>query len=949
MIYIFKKIDALKKELEQALSDNFILNFHISLRLNNDISIYILNDDINDPIKSFIKNHQNSNIEIRIITKEEQEEDSFYQDIFKNPQGSVNLKNSRRRFKHLLDEDDSDKQLDAKTSVITFYSYKGGLGRSTTLAAFAMALANGAIEQYGKRISPQKVVIIDFDLEAPGFTNYFLKDEGNPIYHNGLVEYLTDIEYNTDIDINQYLWEVSKENFAGEGEIWVMPAGNLYPYEDTGDFLKNNLSHYLEGLARLDIASPIYLVQQIKNKIIDKICETIQPDFILIDSRTGFNDIFGITALQLSKTMIGFFGSNAQTQAGLHFFVDTLHKHKHTNAMIVNSILPETAWRNLFKGFQAQIESILSTIQENGAESAWDLLKIRRNPILELIGTSTEDPNYFKDLILKREFGDYNELFDKIYDLSVIEQPLEIETALNPLPNAETNVANQEDNPRIRILKNLQQELPHLYADSRDEKGDLTINFQQELEHNRYFLRRCMEDLFNLSRFLVVGNKGTGKSYIYESLRNEQIVKALQAKANKSAQFKYHFFHLIDFDDDHYFVDTAQLKVEGDLDAYFYKFWLVFIWRSIMKKADSIALYQTTLDYFKNCDTQTMIVSRFDEIIRNTHQIIEIERDLSKLDKVLNSRGQGNEYIIAIFDPLDKLIKPDKWKDRIAPLIQFWRRRPYSKIFSKLFVRKDLLNRIGNVNNFREIINQSISIEWSKEELFTYFFSLVSSVSHEDFFTIMEQTQTNGGQLLVAQIKKKTAQKKQFPQDELCLRLASDTFFGKYADRQKSDIFGSPYDWIYKNLKNADDRISIRPFIDLLKYSIEDCLEAPNVNEGISPILPAEYFTHGQNREKAAQTYFDDLANEQGNDDLKYVLAFFKTQESASFRKIDFKKGTFNSFLNALIAKYEAQLVNKDTKSLTDLLVQNGIIKENNNNNSYSFALLYKYFLNLKG
>src|SRR5262245_66423772 len=48
-------------------------------------------------------------------------------------------------------------------TVLTFYSYKGGVGRSFTLANIAVLLA-----RWGYR-----VLTIDWDLEAPGLHHYF--------------------------------------------------------------------------------------------------------------------------------------------------------------------------------------------------------------------------------------------------------------------------------------------------------------------------------------------------------------------------------------------------------------------------------------------------------------------------------------------------------------------------------------------------------------------------------------------------------------------------------------------------------------------------------------------------------------------------------------------------------------------------------------------------------
>lgn len=50
--------------------------------------------------------------------------------------------------------------------VITFYSYKGGTGRSMALANVACLLAQGAPTGKG-------VLMVDWDLEAPGLHRYF--------------------------------------------------------------------------------------------------------------------------------------------------------------------------------------------------------------------------------------------------------------------------------------------------------------------------------------------------------------------------------------------------------------------------------------------------------------------------------------------------------------------------------------------------------------------------------------------------------------------------------------------------------------------------------------------------------------------------------------------------------------------------------------------------------
>ena len=96
---------------------------------------------------------------------------------------------------------------------VSFYSYKGGVGRSMALANLATLLA-----RKGRR-----VFMIDFDLEAPGLDSFHeLGVEGK---QQGVVEYAHEFQ-KTKIapDIQPYVQEC-KFPTPVRGKAWLMPSG----------------------------------------------------------------------------------------------------------------------------------------------------------------------------------------------------------------------------------------------------------------------------------------------------------------------------------------------------------------------------------------------------------------------------------------------------------------------------------------------------------------------------------------------------------------------------------------------------------------------------------------------------------------------------------------------------------------------------------------------------
>ena len=112
---------------------------------------------------------------------------------------------------------------------ITFYSYKGGVGRSLVLAN----LANRLVE-FGK-----SVVMLDFDLEAPGLPFKFDAKKILAQKKKGLVDFV--IEYQKDslhrppvILGNDYFIPLNADR-ANQSPLYLITAGNT----DSQEYWKN--------------------------------------------------------------------------------------------------------------------------------------------------------------------------------------------------------------------------------------------------------------------------------------------------------------------------------------------------------------------------------------------------------------------------------------------------------------------------------------------------------------------------------------------------------------------------------------------------------------------------------------------------------------------------------------------------------------------------------------
>lgn len=183
-----------------------------------------------------------------------------------------------------------------ESSVITFYSYKGGVGRSFLLANVATLLT-----QWGYR-----VLVIDWDLEAPGLDCYFHKYLVAEV-RSGLVDLIHAFKDGGDPKWRDYLTTV---RFPGTtGQLDLISAGR----QDDG-FIER-----VQGLSWMTL----YVEHEFGTFLEAMRADWKEEyDYVLLDSRTGITDIGGICTVQLPDILVLVFVANHQNVDGIELVAE---------------------------------------------------------------------------------------------------------------------------------------------------------------------------------------------------------------------------------------------------------------------------------------------------------------------------------------------------------------------------------------------------------------------------------------------------------------------------------------------------------------------------------------------------------------------------------------------------------------------------------------------------
>ena len=283
--------------------------------------------------------------------------------------------------------------------IITFYSYKGGTGRSMALANVAWVLASN-----GKR-----VLVVDWDLEAPGLHRFFYPflDDKELTNSEGVIDFVMNCAVqamtppkNSDEQLPEDWYiphaDILRHSFAltwdfGPGTLAFIPAGKQGPgySKHVTSFNWDNFYKELGGGRFIEAAK-----EQMK----------AEYDYVLIDSRTGVSDTSGICTVQLPDILVVCFTLNNQSIEGAAAVAESVSAQRKTKSGAGITIFPipmrvekfEKDKLEMAREFaRSKFESYLTHIEPEEHSLYWGHVEVFYEPFYayeEILATFGDEP-----------------------------------------------------------------------------------------------------------------------------------------------------------------------------------------------------------------------------------------------------------------------------------------------------------------------------------------------------------------------------------------------------------------------------------------------------------------------------------------------------------------------------------------------------------------------------
>ncbi|HEY9893728.1 MAG TPA: ParA family protein [Candidatus Sericytochromatia bacterium] len=571
----------------------------------------------------------------------------------------------------ILDEDSPKKPL-----VVTFYSFKGGVGRSTALGLVAGILAT----------RNRRVVVVDFDLEAPGISIMFQPDIENTSGEKyGVLDYLHQRHLTPKENIPNIGDCIRQINLQTRGELFLVPVGE---YDE----------NYIHRLADLDMRSFYRSGNNAVEQLMEDIKAQLDPDVILIDARPGFNDVGAIALFDLADTAIICFSPTGQNFEGLRWVVQAARKQQEYQGKPDVRFLLTPVPAVAVEQHQIWINKVESWIEDN-----WGL------PNEITVG------QLYHEVLYNPNITTLSSLVNDV-PKSLIDAYLSVADTIDAsLPDIKPNIVNKTIDYRRSILNELQFQA----ATAQELEPDNIPNiFQRTEDFPKFLINRT---------WLIRGAKGTGKSLLFRLFVEQPDAAKELAMADVN-------LNNISFIPGHGQPRvSASILESGDLASYEQQvgeddwqfFWLNYSLlqlcnrKSELRSLSGLDEKLVALSAQEN-PSHADIVSWLVERSQSPQARPQATDELRAINRWLQHK---NQVVWLLYDELDagfgSTQKDYERRGRsLAALLSWWLESGTSlkQIVPKIFLREDIWNQL-NFTNTGHYTGRSLQLRWEEADL----------------------------------------------------------------------------------------------------------------------------------------------------------------------------------------------------------------------------------------
>ncbi len=681
-------------------------------------------------------------------------------------------------------------------NVTTFYSYKGGVGRTTTLALVALQMA-----RKGKR-----VVAIDMDLEAPGLSTILRQEAGMEYPRYGVADFLVECDKeNGQIDMGEYVYSFTSKELLGMngGELLIMQAANL----STDEY-----EQYYNKLSRIDFNMPQFYEQENPvSCLLERIETQYHPDYILIDSRAGIHEIGGLTLFGYSHSVVAFFYGNEQNMIGMNFVLPRLCM-QNIPFYLINTPVPV-----LDEAANEEIEYFISN----------SLLALEKADYFDDIPDVYDQSSIHYPLNIVYDVVAANinsearllQLLDRDGDRNIYKQ---IADMLERTQNDGESLGNILDIDKRSVLQSIGEIINSETASAENE-----FDSYESLKRNFYPLKEY-KYIFDSSKFIITGSKGSGKTALFKVLNCGRYAKAMAEYIGIPVNETLNTTWLAGLDAAKDFPDRANFTGIGRTKntEYYTIYWKVLAVRTLKEVIGQYGI--SGYGYLED-----IITCKYSEIIHYIQRYGNMNEELSELLFELNRNlEKDGRIVILTYDSLDFCIDRQYRSGLISELIAFWAENVlrYKSLRAKIFLRNDIFKSEVLLTDKIKLNNYRSNIEWTYDHLLAMLWKRVMEADSEMKYLMKTALEREGYTLfedgLVGIMPK--------PSEEIN-KIMLNVLVGEKMGKGNK---GYTYNWIVYRLGDTKNKIVPRSILKLFSVAARRELdELDNGNKDATKII----------------------------------------------------------------------------------------------------------------